>query len=87
MNPSHRKLVVTAVLCLFMIPFAKATSHEAGPGTEGPDVEKEAPELLHAVSQGTLRIGTTSIDYTATAGTLEMLDEDGKPIAHFGYTA
>lgn len=47
----------------------------------------QAPELLHAESTGSVRIDGKTIEYTATAGTLEMKDEDGKPIAHFGYTA
>jgi carboxypeptidase C (cathepsin A) len=39
------------------------------------------------VSEGSVRIDGKTIEYTATAGTLEMKDEDGEPIAHFGYTA
>ncbi|MEO0438394.1 MAG: carboxypeptidase [Pseudomonadota bacterium] len=46
-----------------------------------------APELLHFVSEGRVQIEGKNIDYTATAGTLEMKDDEGKPVAHFGYTA
>ncbi|MEQ8515242.1 MAG: carboxypeptidase, partial [Chromatocurvus sp.] len=47
----------------------------------------EMPGPLHAESSGSVRIDGTSIDYTATAGTLVMKNDDGQPIAHFGYTA
>ncbi|MEM7692789.1 MAG: carboxypeptidase, partial [Pseudomonadota bacterium] len=51
------------------------------------DTTAPAPELLHFVSEGRVQIDGTNIEYTATAGTLEMRDDEGKPIAHFGYTA
>lgn len=47
----------------------------------------EMPELLDVESRGSVRIDGKKIEYTATAGTLEMVDDDGKPIAHFGYTS
>lgn len=71
-------------LCL-SLPFAASAAHHDDPAAEM--APKETPELLHAVSQGSVRIGGKTVDYTATAGTLEMKDEHGKPIAHFGYTA
>ncbi len=87
MNKFFCKLVLLTGLSLFLNPPALAMHHKADAGKHGMAEEREAPELLHAESQGSLRVGGTSIDYTATAGTLEMFDEDGKPIAHFGYTA
>ncbi|MEM9760146.1 MAG: carboxypeptidase [Pseudomonadota bacterium] len=87
MNPSLRTLAIAVVLSVSLYPAAQAAHHDKDAGKDGPAMDKEVPELLHAVSQGTLRVGGSSIDYTATAGTLEMLDEHGKPVAHFGYTA
>lgn len=54
---------------------------------ESADVAKDLPELLHAESDGSVRIDGKVIQYRATAGTLQMDDEEGEPIAHFGYTA
>lgn len=47
----------------------------------------DIPEPLHVEHAGSVRIDGKTIDYTATAGTLVMKDDDGKPIAHYGYTA
>jgi carboxypeptidase C (cathepsin A) len=74
----------TCVFALGAAPALMAAHHEA-PEDDAPAAE--APELLHAESSGSVRIDGQTIEYTATAGTLEMKDEDGKPIAHFGYTA
>ncbi len=56
------------------------------------ETAEEAPaakpvEPMHFESRGNVRIEGKNIDYTATAGTLIMKDDEGKPIAEFGYTA
>jgi carboxypeptidase C (cathepsin A) len=71
-------------LLLYLSGAAQAAPHE---GAVGHEDAPEIPELLHAESEGTVRIDGRVIEYTATAGTLEMKDDAGKPIAHFGYTA
>ena len=38
-------------------------------------------------SKHEIKIGNSRIKYTATVGTMEMKDSEGKPIALFGYTA
>ncbi len=45
------------------------------------------PPPLHAESSGRVRIDGKHIDYRATAGTLEMKNDDSEVIAHYGYTA
>ncbi len=45
------------------------------------------PVARSAVTQHRLSLGGKAIDYTATAGTLIVRDEDDKPIASIGYVA
>ena len=74
------------LLCLAcQTPAFAAHHHEAMNRDES--AKAEMPELLHAESEGSVRIDGRTIAYSATAGTLEMKDEHGKAIAHFGYTA
>ena len=50
--------------------------------------EKAVEELpMHFESKGSVRIDGKAINYTATAGTLVMKNEEGDPIAQFGYTS
>ena len=42
---------------------------------------------MHFESKGSVRIDGKAINYTATAGTLVMKNEEGDPIAQFGYTS
>jgi carboxypeptidase C (cathepsin A) len=69
---------------LVLAPLSFAAHHE---DADAKSDSKAAPEPLHAVSEGSVRIDGKTIEYTATAGTLEMKDEHGEAIAHFGYTA
>ncbi|MFT7286707.1 MAG: carboxypeptidase C (cathepsin A) [Halieaceae bacterium] len=84
MNSVYPRLFTAALLlaCLGLNP-ARAAHYEPGEDAK----PAELPELLMAVSEGSVRIDGKTIAYTATAGTLEMKDDEGKPIAHFGYTA
>ena len=75
-----RHLILLAVLFLGAGALAAGTEESA-------DAAKDLPELLHAESEGSVRIDGKVIQYRATAGTLQMEDEEGEPIAHFGYTA
>jgi carboxypeptidase C (cathepsin A) len=49
--------------------------------------QAEIPALLFAETKGSVRIDGQLVEYTATAGTLELKDDEDKPIVHFGYTA
>ena len=77
------RLILASVLLASMA--SRAEHHETSQG----DHEEAAstPELLNFVSEGRVQIDGQSVEYTATAGTLEMKDDAGKPSAHFGYTA
>ena len=77
-----------ATLLLALLPWATPLPILAE--DQGKDVDKadEAlPELLHAESEGKVRIDGKTIEYRATAGTLAMKDDEGEVTAHFGYTA
>jgi len=77
-----------ATLLLALLPWAVPQSAVAD--SHGDDVDKAEdaiPELLYAQSEGKVRIDGRTIEYRATAGTMEMKDDEGEVIAHFGYTA
>ncbi|MFZ8891742.1 MAG: hypothetical protein ACO2YV_14030, partial [Pseudomonadales bacterium] len=77
-----------ATLLLALLPWAVPQSAVAD--SHGDDIDKAEdaiPELLYAQSEGKVRIDGRTIEYRATAGTMEMKDDEGEVIAHFGYTA
>lgn len=81
-------LAPAALLLVLSAPL-QASQHadrEQGKHRQKP-AAAEQEEPLHAESSGSVRIDGQKIDYTATAGTLVMKNDDGEPIAHFGYTA
>jgi carboxypeptidase C (cathepsin A) len=49
--------------------------------------DEPLPEAKVSVTEHQVRIGDRTIDYTATAGTMLMKNDDDKPVALFGYTA
>ncbi len=51
------------------------------------DADSDVPEILHFQSDHSVEIGGKTVKFQATAGTLEMKNDDGEAIAHFGYTA
>ncbi len=54
---------------------------------ESGDGWMRAPEAATSVTQHRLTVSRAPIDYTATAGTLVLRDNDDKPIANMGYIA
>src|SRR5262249_38098279 len=51
------------------------------------DEWKREPKAESSVTQHHLQAGDKSFDYTATAGTLVIRDDDDKPVANIGDTA
>jgi len=51
------------------------------------DKKQDVPEAKVSVTQHDARIGGRTVHYTATAGTMEMKNDDGDPVALMGYTA
>ena len=79
---TYRECLAAFVVAVLLSGNAAADDHEKA-GDKAADV----PEPLHFVSEGSTRVGGRTIDYDVVAGTLEMKNDDGEPIAHFGYTA
>src|ERR1700692_698136 len=51
------------------------------------DEWKREPKAESSVTQHRLSAGGKTLDYTATAGTLVIRDDEDKPIANIGYVA
>jgi len=69
---------LVAVIALISLPFALFAEDEA---------PKEVPEAKTWVTEQSARVGGKNIDYTVTAGTMLMKNDDDEPMALFGYTA
>jgi carboxypeptidase C (cathepsin A) len=85
----HAHRALRCALSLFLASVLLAVPSFAGEH-DAAAAEKEAqaiPEPLHAESRGSVRIDGRTIDYRVTAGTLEMKNDAGEVIAHYGYTA
>jgi carboxypeptidase C (cathepsin A) len=73
---------------LALIPILFLALVSAWAGDDAPKTQPaDAPEGKVSVTQHQIKIDGKTIKYTATAGTMLMKDEDGKPRALFGYTA
>ncbi|MDX1555100.1 MAG: peptidase S10 [Xanthomonadales bacterium] len=75
----HRILPLLLVF-LFAAPLI-ADEHEK----QAPEAEK--PEPKSSTTRHSVRIDGQTVEYSATAGWLIMENDDGEPIARFGYTA
>lgn len=81
-------LLLSLTLVLAISAPLRADDHtDKKQGADDKSTSAGIPEPLHAESSGSVRIDGKAIDYSATAGTLVIKDDDGEPIAHFGYTA
>jgi carboxypeptidase C (cathepsin A) len=88
-----RTLAATAIaallLAVHMPVFAADTASPAAAGAAAQPAAATAPEPEPRASRTRhkVRIGGEVVQYTATAGWLIMKNDEGKPIARFGYTA
>ena len=87
-----RRLIGLFVLCLSLA--AAAAQHESGndgnkgnKNHKGNKAAQSKPKPENSVTEHRVTIDGERIDYEATAGTLIMKNDKGKPIARFGYTA
>ena len=81
-------LATATLLAALALPaHAALAAHHEEPADHGSGEAGAVPELLNFESSGSVRIDGKVVEYTATAGTLEMKNDGGEPIAHFGYTA
>ena len=78
--------LLVCLLALITMPIgAEETTGNAVEKPEEKPAKSVEPMLFE--SAGSVRIGGKNIEYTATAGTLVMKNENEEPIAEFGYTA
>lgn len=85
-----RKLVVVAGVALIGVwPLAVLAAPQAAADRPAPAAERAAPEPDErlSVTSHASRIGGTEVKYTATAGTLLLKDDQGKPKAHAFFVA
>ena len=88
-NLRHR-MAVLALLSLLPLGQPALADGPAKPteATQAEPAKTEPPKAEQSVTQG--RVPTLAggyVDYTATAGTLLVCDNDDKPIASVGYVA
>ena len=72
-----RILALALLLPLISISYAE----------EDKDDDKEVPEAKTYVTEHSARIGGRNVEYTVTAGTMLMKNDDDEPIALMGFTA
>lgn len=89
-----RKNTIKSILCLallgFMVAHLHAQPHGQGAAEEKAPVDKmhpKAPEETSSVTQHSATIGAAEINYTATAGTIVLKEEEGKAKASIFYMA
>ncbi len=73
-------MLLTALTCL-----GQASAAEAPPAGDTKDEAK--PEPKSSSTRHSITIDGRKVDYTATAGWLILDNDEGEPIARFGYTA
>ncbi len=73
-------------LCL-LLPVAPAADEEPTVAAQAKEKADETPAAQVFTSDHEIRINGERIKYTATAGTMLMKDDEGEPIALFGYTS
>jgi len=80
---------LTLAACLAVFSLLAGSSVLAEAEESGAEVEENAiePEAKTFTSEHEIEINGERIRYTATAGTLLLHDEEGKPVAEFGYTS
>ena len=88
MTKTRRLLAACFIAFLASSPpvTGQEAAHEQDAEADGkPADEQYEPES--SVTQHSVRIDGKNVEYTATAGWLIMENDDGEPIARFGYTA
>ena len=77
---------VLATACCSALAADLAPAAASGPAAAAKTDDK-APEAKVFVSKHQLAIGSATLSYTATAGTMLMKNDKDEPIALFGFTA
>jgi carboxypeptidase C (cathepsin A) len=85
----NARALPVALLAAFLVPVVAAAVESAAGAADAPKVAEavKEPEPKSSRTRHEVRIDGQVVRYTATAGWLIMKNDDGKPIARFGYTA
>ena len=93
MNPFARSSVVAALLCALAGPGIAQAPNEVGRGGGPPRNEQPAPRPEagrlppESVTKHTVELPGRGLKFTATAGSLALVDPQGAPQAEYGYVA
>ena len=91
MSPMNTRLPLAVLLALLAVDTSAAADKEGPPADAARQAAQEAPtpppEPAASKTQHQVQIDGQAVRYTATAGWLIMKNDEGKPIARFGYTA
>jgi carboxypeptidase C (cathepsin A) len=82
-------ITVVAAVAVLVGPLARGDEKPAAetPKPEAAKKESEPPKPEQSVTQHSLLVGGTTVNYTATAGTLIVRNEKDQPYASVGYIA
>ena len=88
----NARALPAALVAALLLPLASLAAEPAKPAAAAEPAASMAeaakdPEPKSARTSGQVRIDGQVVRYTATVGWLIMKDDDGKPVARFGYTA
>jgi len=73
-----RKIFYVSLVVLFIVSFANLSAQET---------PQETPEESFSVTKHTVQINGKALNYTATAGTYLLKEDNGKPLANFFFIA
>ncbi|MGB5102730.1 MAG: hypothetical protein WBO04_05340 [Steroidobacteraceae bacterium] len=85
MNRPAPWLALLSLLASGAVPAAEPAA--PGAAAQAPAPTTPAPESASSTTKRQVQIDGQTVRYTATAGWLIMKNDEGKPIARFGYTA
>jgi carboxypeptidase C (cathepsin A) len=83
----HRMNTFSKAAVLFLLAAASATLAQPASSSSTDDKPKERAAPAPSTTEHSVMIGGRSIEYTATAGTIELPDYEGKPKANVFYIA
>ena len=87
-QPMKRHLsAALAFLCVMILALTPALGADTPPEKTTKPADKPKPEAKVSVTKHTNHVGTATIAYTASAGTMLMKNDKSDPIALFGFTA
>jgi len=87
------KKIISSLMWAVVLTFGISTTLNAQPNQVMPDnkkgenAEKPIPELQESITQHSVKIDGKTINYTATAATLNIKNANDEVIAQFGYVA